>query len=105
MGNDPGMHNSNANHARKCGNTVYKCENVDDHMEMYRKAADYINSRIDGTPGIAVVLGSGLGPLADSIEQPVEIDYRDIPGFPKRRSQAMPASLSAGSWEAGVCSR
>lgn len=83
MGNDPGMHNSNANHARKCGNTVYKCENVDDHMEMYRKAADYINSRIDGTPGIAVVLGSGLGPLADSIEQPVEIDYRDIPGFPE----------------------
>jgi len=52
-------------------------------MEKCKSAADYIRSRIDATPRIAIILGSGLGPLADSLEQPVEIDYRDIPGFPE----------------------
>ena len=32
-------------------------------------------------PEIAVVLGSGLGALADQVDAPVEISYEDIPGF------------------------
>ena len=35
----------------------------------------------DLVPEIALVLGSGLGPLADAIDG-VEIPYRDIPHFP-----------------------
>ena len=34
-------------------------------------------------PNIAIVLGSGLGPLADEIEQAIRIPYREIPGFPE----------------------
>lgn len=34
-------------------------------------------------PEVAVVLGSGLGPFADRIEQPLVIDYREIPGWPE----------------------
>ncbi len=30
----------------------------------------------------AIVLGTGLGPLADSVEAPVVIAYADLPGFP-----------------------
>ena len=34
-------------------------------------------------PNIAIVLGSGLGLLADEIEQAIRIPYREIPGFPE----------------------
>ena len=64
-------------------------------IEKYKKAADYISSRINGTPRIAVILGSGLGPLADSLEQPATIDYRDIPGFPETTVTGHAERLSA----------
>jgi len=35
------------------------------------------------TPRVALVLGSGLGGLADGMDRPVAIDYADIPGFPR----------------------
>ena len=34
------------------------------------------------TPGVAIVLGSGLGDYADDIEVVGEVDYHDIEGFP-----------------------
>ena len=34
------------------------------------------------TPSIGIILGSGLGGLADRIEDAVAIDYRELPGFP-----------------------
>ena len=34
------------------------------------------------TPRVGIVLGSGLGPLADSISDSVRLDYAEIPGFP-----------------------
>ena len=52
---------------------------------MYTKineAYEYIHSRYDGKIDIAIILGSGLGPLADEIENPIIIDYQDIPHFP-----------------------
>lgn len=47
----------------------------------YQEAADYIASKIEGTPETAIVLGSGLGALADQIEQPTVLPYGDIPHF------------------------
>ena len=47
----------------------------------FKKSADYIRSRVDFVPEIGMVLGSGLGPFADEIENPVSIDYKDIPNF------------------------
>ena len=35
------------------------------------------------TPSVAVVLGSGLGPMADSLGDAVRVPYRDIPHFPQ----------------------
>ena len=52
---------------------------------MYTKineAYEYIRSRYDKPIDVAIILGSGLGPLADEIENPVIIDYQDIPHFP-----------------------
>ena len=35
------------------------------------------------TPRVGIVLGSGLGGLAERIEDPVTISYADLPGFPR----------------------
>ena len=56
---------------------------MDSRIRTYQVAADYIREQIGGyTPNIGIVLGSGLGRLAEQIEQPVVIPYRNIPGFP-----------------------
>ena len=52
---------------------------------MYTKineAANYISSIYNKPIDLAIVLGSGLGPLANEIENPIVIDYKDIPHFP-----------------------
>ena len=51
--------------------------------EQYVKSADYLRERLPFVPETAVVLGSGLGSLADEAEQAVRIPYTDIPGFPR----------------------
>ena len=53
---------------------------------MYNKineAYKYIFEQYSQPIDIAIILGSGLGPLADEIENPIVIDYQDIPFFPK----------------------
>jgi purine-nucleoside phosphorylase len=48
-------------------------------------AAAYIRQRVGAawqTPVAGVVLGSGLGGLADRLEQPVRIPFSHVPGFP-----------------------
>lgn len=47
----------------------------------YREAADYIAARIDGKPDTGIILGSGLGGLADRIEKSTVIPYGEIPHF------------------------
>lgn len=43
---------------------------------------DVFHARTDLVPDTGIILGSGLGGLADEIESPVFIDYKDLPGFP-----------------------
>ena len=46
------------------------------------KTVDYIKSKIgDFKPEIAIVLGSGLGELADEYCE-IKLAYSEIPGFP-----------------------
>ena len=52
-------------------------------LETILKAAEYVSEHLQGRkPVVGIVLGSGLGKLADQIEDPVVIPYREIPGFP-----------------------
>ena len=37
----------------------------------------------DKRPQTAVILGSGLGSVADAVEDPLTIDYAAIEGFPR----------------------
>lgn len=50
-------------------------------VEYFQKSADYILDKVDFKPEIALILGSALGTLAEEIENPVVVDYNDIPGF------------------------
>ena len=45
-------------------------------------AAEYIRGRVDLRPAIGLVLGSGLGDYAETLEDAVRIAYQDIPNFP-----------------------
>ena len=54
---------------------------------IYREAAGYLSSRITGNPETAIILGSGLGSLADQIEEAVVIPYSEIPHLCIRRPQ------------------
>jgi len=45
-------------------------------------AAQYLKTQIEVVPKTAIVLGSGLGFLADELENKKEIAYKDIPHFP-----------------------
>lgn len=46
-------------------------------------AADYLRSKTTVQPVIGLILGSGLGDFADSVENPVAVPYADIPNFPQ----------------------
>ncbi|MBD3109599.1 purine-nucleoside phosphorylase [Bacillus sp. AGMB 02131] len=50
--------------------------------ESAKQSAQYIQSKITATPEIGLILGSGLGILADEIENAVAIPYSEIPNFP-----------------------
>lgn len=56
---------------------------MDPRLERINTAAAYIKSRIARMPIAGIVLGSGLGKLADSIEDQIVIPYADIPDFPR----------------------
>ena len=54
-------------------------------MEVYEKlqrCLESVRAKVDFVPKIAVVLGSGLGDLADRIQQVACVDYSEIEGFP-----------------------
>jgi len=57
-----------------------------DTVEEFRakrdKAVNYINGETDFQPEYLVILGTGLGQLADEIDTVHTIDYEDIPHFP-----------------------
>ena len=61
------------------------CEEVQAFMsytyEYFQKSADFLKSKVDFTPEIAIILGSCLGPFAQEIEHPIVVDYKDIPNF------------------------
>ncbi|RJS59607.1 purine-nucleoside phosphorylase [Bacillus sp. PK3_68] len=50
--------------------------------EKIEQAAAFLKKESNKNPKIGLILGSGLGVLADEIERPVKIDYSQIPNFP-----------------------
>jgi len=53
------------------------------NVQQINEARDFLMSKTDYRPTIGMILGSGLGTLADEIESPFTIPYSEIPHFAK----------------------
>src|SRR5690348_7370600 len=69
---------------------------VYDHVQ---ETAAQIRSRTDFTPDVAVVLGSGLGPLADEIEVVSSVPYAELRHFPDATAPGHEGKLILGRLE------
>ena len=54
---------------------------TDQRMIAFNESSEYILRQCNQKPIIGIILGSGLGKLADKIENPTVIPYKDIPHF------------------------
>jgi len=72
---------------------------MDERIERINTAAEYIRSKLGGRqPKAALILGSGLGPIADSIEDKIIIPYKEIPGFPVSTAVGHKGNFISGSF-------
>jgi purine-nucleoside phosphorylase len=69
---------------------------VDGPYALAREAADALAARLAVRPEVAIVLGTGLGGLADLIQKAQTVDYHDIPHFPPTTVQGHTGQLVAG---------
>lgn len=51
-------------------------------LEKIKKTADFLKERMHTQPETAIILGTGLGSLANEITEKYEIKYEEIPNFP-----------------------
>jgi purine-nucleoside phosphorylase len=65
----------------------------------YERAVEVIRARITNQPRIGLVLGSGLGGLADLLEQPAIIPYDEIPGWARSTVHGHHGRLVIGTLE------
>ncbi|WP_432409493.1 purine-nucleoside phosphorylase [Wukongibacter sp. M2B1] len=63
------------------------------------EACDYIKGEIDVDPEIGLILGSGLGSLANDIENKRIVKYEEIPNFPVSTVEGHEGQLVIGSLE------
>jgi len=56
---------------------------------------------LDSLPRLAIVLGTGLGPLADAAKNATAVAYPDIPGFPVPTVEGHAGRLVVGEIEGG----
>ena len=59
-------------------------------------ASEYLASRIDFTPRVLVILGSGLGALADRVEGAFAIPFGDVPGLAASQVEGHKGRFIAG---------
>lgn len=62
-----------------------------------QKTIEYIRSKTDTNPQIGIILGSGLGDFADTLEDAVRIPYGEIPGFTESTVQGHSGELIFGT--------
>ena len=63
-------------------------------------ALDVLRSRGITEPiSMGIILGTGLGSITDELQNPICVDYADLPGFPEANVSGHAGRLWVGSWE------
>lgn len=70
-------------------------------MDLYMESAEFLRAQIAErlpTPRVAIICGSGLGGLADTVddEGKVELDYTSVPHFPRSTVEGHAGKLVFG---------
>jgi purine-nucleoside phosphorylase len=60
------------------------------------QAADFLRTRLTALPRIGLILGTGLGSLADDVENPMILPYSEIPSWPLSTVQGHKGRLVLG---------
>ncbi len=55
---------------------------MENYYDKLIRCRDAVRAKTDFQPRIGLILGSGLGPVAETMEVVASVDYKDIPGFP-----------------------
>lgn len=67
--------------------------------ERLRAAVDAVRVVTDSSPDVAIILGTGLSGLASQVSDAVEINYEDLPGFPRSTVETHAGRLMLGALE------
>ncbi len=70
---------------------------VDVYLRQLNEAKDFIEHKIEKTPQIAIILGTGLGGLVREIDVQREIPYQEIPHFPVSTVESHAGKLIFGA--------
>lgn len=78
-----------------------RSDDADDFVNLAQvdAAAEAVRSLTGLKPRVGMVLGSGLGGLADAVEEPVRIAFADIPGWPLSTVEGHAGLLILGKLE------
>ena len=66
-------------------------------LEKIKETAAYIRSKVTDIPEIAIILGTGLGSLADHMTETTVVPYSEIPNFPVSTVQGHKGNLIFGT--------
>ncbi|KAL4648912.1 purine nucleoside phosphorylase-like isoform X2 [Arapaima gigas] len=69
----------------------------------YQRTAEWILSHTKHQPKVAIICGSGLGLLADGLQNPDSFPYSDIPGFPESTVPGHAGRLVFGELKGKTC--
>lgn len=67
-------------------------------FEAVESAARMLKGKLEEIPEIALILGSGLGSVTESFDDPVEIPYTQIPHFPRSTVEGHSGKLVIGGF-------
>jgi len=67
------------------------------YFDQVNEATEFLRGRLDGlAPRIGIVLGSGLGAVAEAVASPVFVPYGEIPHFPQSTVEGHSGRIVAG---------
>ena len=67
-------------------------------LEKIQETAAFLKGKMHTSPETAIILGTGLGSLANEITEKYEIKYEDIPNFPVSTVEGHSGKLFSVNW-------